>query len=175
MMRERYSLRNSICRCPIIVRPPFLPAWSVLLGLADIGDDLVRSQRPVVVEIGDDLLHEGFGQPDGAVLVVQVIIEDRQRELLRALALVGPFEAVAGESLDLVVLVERPAVGRHHEPVDGAPALVGRHGLTPPGGKTAPGRRCRPRAPRLRSCRARRSGPRAAPPARPPRPARPPA
>src|SRR5262249_46381356 len=120
------------------------------------------------------------GQADRALLVAEVVEEDRQRELARTLALVGPFEAVAREALDLVVLIEPPPVGRDDQPIDGALALVGRHvfrradrRLTPPGARRAPGRHCRRKAPRPRPCRARRSSRRAGPPALPPRPARP--
>src|SRR5215470_1528364 len=51
--------------------------------------------------------------------VVQAIEQDGERELLRALALVGPLEAESGEALDLVVLVEPLAIDRDDEPVDG--------------------------------------------------------
>src|SRR5262249_13207636 len=78
---------------------------SVLLDLADEGRDQVGAERPVVVEIGDDLLHERLRQPDRALLVAEVLVEDRERELLRAFALVGPFEAILREALNLVVLV----------------------------------------------------------------------
>src|SRR5215470_17093185 len=93
------------------------PPQSVLLGLADVSLDLVGAERPVVVEIGDDLLHERLGEPDRPLLVGEVLIEDRERELLRAVALVGPLEAVSGEALDVVMLVEPPAVDRHDQPV----------------------------------------------------------
>ena len=53
----------------------------------------LAGERPVVVEIGDDLFHERLRKRDGALLVAEVIVEDRQRQLLRAFALVGPFEA----------------------------------------------------------------------------------
>src|SRR5215472_9470165 len=99
----------------------------VLLGLSDESFDVAGSQRPVIVEVGDHRLHERRGQAYRAHLVAEVVVEDRKRELLRAVALVGPFEAIAGEAIDLIVLVERPAIGRHDQAVDGAPAFVGRH------------------------------------------------
>src|SRR5262249_39070950 len=84
-------------------------------------------ERPVVVEIGDDSFHERLAERDRAVLIAEVIVEDREGELARAFALVGPFEAVAGVALDLVVLGERPAVDRHAQACDGALSGVGRH------------------------------------------------
>src|SRR5215831_9745670 len=77
--------------------------------------DLRRCQRPVIVEVGDDGLHERFRERDSAFLVAQVVIEDRERQLLRAFTFVGPFKAVFGEAFDLVVLVERAAVDRHDQ------------------------------------------------------------
>src|SRR5947207_15223050 len=56
-----------------------------------------------------------------------MVDEDGERELLRAFALVGPFEAVFGEALDLIVLVEALAVDGDDEAVDGALALVRFH------------------------------------------------
>src|SRR5215471_11233764 len=89
--------------------------------------DLAAAERPVVVEIGDHRLHERLGERDGARLVAEMVVEDRERELLRAFALVGPLEAVAGEALDLVVLIEPLSVDRDDQAVDGALALVGAH------------------------------------------------
>src|SRR5262249_22160990 len=83
---------------------------SDLVGRAHEGGDLGGAERPVVVEIGDDRLHERLGQGDRPLLVTEVVVEDRQRQLVRAFALVGPFEAIPGEALDPVVLVERAAV-----------------------------------------------------------------
>ena len=70
----------------------------------------------------------GSDSGDGAILVAEVIEQDRKRELLRAFAFVGPLEAVFGEALDLVVLVEPLAVHRDDEAVDGAFSLIGFHG-----------------------------------------------
>src|SRR5215813_13417034 len=96
------------------------PSHSALLGLADESRYLFGAERPVVVEIGDDRLHERLGEADRPLLVAQVLVEDRQRELLRAFALIGPFEAIPGEALDVIMLVELPAVDRHDQPIDGA-------------------------------------------------------
>src|SRR5215469_6526380 len=107
-MRERYSCRKSICRWPIMDSSPCVSSlYFVLLGFADERRDLLGPQRPVVVEIRDHLFHERRRQLDRALLVAEVIVQDRQRELARALALVGPFESIAGEPLDLVPRVER--------------------------------------------------------------------
>src|SRR5216684_7806231 len=95
--------------------------------------DVLAAERPVVVEIGNDRRHERRRKPNGPLLVAEVIIEDRQRQLLRAVALVGPLEAELGEALDLVVLVEPLAVDRDHQAVDGALALIGFHGSYRPG------------------------------------------
>src|SRR5262249_54999420 len=74
--------------------------------------DLGAAQCPVVVEISDDRSHERFRQHDGALLVAEIVEQDRQRQLLRALALISPFEAELRQALDLVMLVERLAVHR---------------------------------------------------------------
>src|SRR5262245_32643217 len=92
--------------------------------------DLLTAERPVVVEVGDNSLHEGLREPNGAVLVAEVIVEDRQRQLLRALALIGPFEAVAGETLDVIVLIEPLAVDRHNQAIDRPLPLICLHGHT---------------------------------------------
>src|SRR5258707_13996584 len=104
---------------------------SFVLGLvrtAQKSVDLVATQRPVVVEIGDDLFHERFAEANRARAITEVVHQDRERELLRAFTLVGPFEAVFGEALDLVVLIEGFAVYDDDQPVDGAFSLVGLHG-----------------------------------------------
>src|SRR5262245_20453102 len=93
--------------------------------------DLRRCQRPIIVEVGDDGLHEGLRERDRALLVAQVVIENRERQLLRAVPFVRPFESVFGDTLDLVVLAERVAVNRHHQAVDGAASLVRLHDLRP--------------------------------------------
>src|SRR5262245_29325535 len=91
--------------------------------------DLAAVEFPVLVEIGDDLLHERLRHSDRPLLVAEVIEQHRERELLRAIALVGPFEAVAGKALDVVVLIEALAVDRDDETVDGAPSLICAHGI----------------------------------------------
>ena len=60
-------------------------------------------------------------------IIAEMIGQDRQRELLRALALIGPFEAEPGETLDLVMFRERPAVHGHDQTIDGAFAFIGCH------------------------------------------------
>src|SRR5262245_19666525 len=72
--------------------------------------DVLRGERPIVVEVGDDLLHEGLRQPDRALLVAEVIVQDGERELLRARAFVRPLEPPRGELLDVVVLAQAPPV-----------------------------------------------------------------
>src|SRR6516164_6404009 len=93
--------------------------------------DLRIRQRPVVVEIRDDLLHEWLRQRDRALLVGEVIVENCESELLRAFALVGPFEAVPGQTLDLVMLVKTLAIDRDDETVDRALSLICLHGARP--------------------------------------------
>ena len=67
-------------------------------------------EHPVIVEVRDDLFHERLRQPDRAVRVAEVIDKDCERKLPRALALIGPLEAVFGEALHLVVLAQRATV-----------------------------------------------------------------
>src|SRR6185437_14612391 len=105
----------------------------VLLGrhaLANKGVDIVAAKRPVIVEIGDHRLHERLRQGNGAVFVAEVVVENRKRQLLRALPLVGPLESVFGETFDLVVLVEPLAIDRDDETIDGAFSRVGFHYYT---------------------------------------------
>jgi hypothetical protein len=94
------------------------------------GVDLVAGDRPVVVEIGDDIAHETFREADGALSVAEVIKQYREGQLLRALPFVGPFETIFGEALDLIVLVELLAVDGDHEAIDRALSLVRLH-VTP--------------------------------------------
>src|SRR6185437_9292176 len=99
MMRERYSLRNSICLWPIILASPRSVRSDIShmyhgdARLATLsGDRLFRNeiidicagQHPVIVQIGDDHAHEQVGEIDGAKAVAEVVVEDRQRQLLRA-------------------------------------------------------------------------------------------
>ena len=73
----------------------------------------------------------GSDSANGALLVAQVVEQDRQRQLLRAFTFVGPLEAEFGEALHLVVLGERLAVDRHDQPVDGAFSFVRFIAFTP--------------------------------------------
>ena len=105
-----------------------MPVWGAARSAPAVAQeriDVLAAERPVVVEIGHHRFHERRRKPDRALLVAEVIVEDRQRQLLRAVALVGPLEAELGEALDLVVLVEPLAVDRDDQPVDGALALIG--------------------------------------------------
>ena len=75
-------------------------------------------QSPIVIEIGNHLFHEWFGQPNRKSLVAKMIVKDCERELLRARALVGPLEAPFCELFDVVMLAQRTAINRHAKPVD---------------------------------------------------------
>lgn len=105
-------------------------AATIALPPLDLGDrfvDVGAGQHPIIVEIGDHLLHEAIREPDGAGLVAEVIVEDRQRQLLRALAFVGPLEAPGREGVDIIVLGEFARVDRDQEPVERAFAFIGFH------------------------------------------------
>jgi hypothetical protein len=104
-----------------------LPKRGGFLAAAKIGVDFVAGQRPIIVEISDHVFHVGRGQRDGAISVAGVVEQDRQRQLLRAVAIIGPLEAVFGEALHLVVLGQRTAVNGDDKAVDGAFALIGFH------------------------------------------------
>ena len=54
----------------------------------------------------------------------------RERELLRARSLIGPFEAALGELLDLAMIGERRAVDGDDKVIHGATAFVDFHGHT---------------------------------------------
>src|SRR5581483_6499945 len=92
--------------------------------------DIGAGQRPVIIQIGDDRLHERLRQRDGELLVAEVVVKDRECQLLRALALVGPLEAIFGEALDLVMLVELLAVDGHDEAVDRSFPFIDFHRYT---------------------------------------------
>src|SRR5512135_3331332 len=72
--------------------------------------DVRPGEDPVVVQIGDHLFHKSRRQSAGAILVVQKVVEDRERQLLRTFALVGPFEPIFCEALGVIVLVQALAV-----------------------------------------------------------------
>ncbi len=99
--------------------------------LRSSGVDFGASELPIIVEIGHDLLHERLRQPDRPGIVAKIVHQNRQRELLRTVALVGPFEAEFGEALDLVMLAKRTPVHGDDQTVDGAFALVDFHGNSP--------------------------------------------
>src|SRR5215211_1203411 len=92
--------------------------------------DVSAGELPIIVEVGDHLFHERLGKADRPLRVAQIVDQDGERELLRAVALVGPFEAVAGEALDLLMLVQLVPIDCHDQAVDGPLALIGLHGLT---------------------------------------------
>src|SRR5262245_25762849 len=89
--------------------------------------DLLPGERPIIVEIGHDFPHEGTRQRDGATAVAEMVIENGEGQLLRALSLVGPLEPETCEPLDLVMLVELPAVSSDAKTVDRALSLIDRH------------------------------------------------
>src|SRR5262245_258698 len=93
--------------------------------------DLRAGERPVVVEVRDHDLHEWLRERDSALPIAQVVVENGQRQLAGAFAFVRPFEAIFGEALDFIVLIERSAIDRHDQPVDGALSLIGLHGIRP--------------------------------------------
>src|SRR5215207_6657113 len=70
--------------------------WSAAVDLRDGALDVVAGRCPVIVEIGDDLLHERLGQADGPLPVAEVIVQDGERQLLRARAFVRPLEPPPG-------------------------------------------------------------------------------
>src|SRR5215472_18970606 len=96
-MRVRYSCRNAFCRSVII--------WISCSSLhsLDRAFNLGVGQCPVIVELGDHLLHERLGEREGPVSISELIVENGKRQLSRAGALIGPLESPFGELLDLVV------------------------------------------------------------------------
>ena len=104
---------------------------STLLRVPHRGINLGAGKLPIIVEIGHDLFHEWLGQPDRPGIVAKIVRQNRQRQLLRTVALVGPFEAEFGEALDVLMLAERLSVHGDDEAVDGAFALVDFHGNSP--------------------------------------------
>jgi hypothetical protein len=85
-------------------------------------------QRPVIIEIGDHFPHERLGEFDRAVLIAEVILENCQRQLLRARAFISPFESPLGELLDVVMLAEPMAIDGDLKTVDISCSLIGLHG-----------------------------------------------
>src|SRR5262249_9116577 len=92
--------------------------------------DLLPGERPIIFEIGDNFPHEAIREPDRLVLVAEMVVENGERQLLRAISLVGPLEAEPGEPLDLVMLVELFAVSRDEKAVDRTLSLIDRHDHT---------------------------------------------
>ena len=84
-------------------------------------------QPPRIVQLGHDAAHEGFRQRQGALRIAEVIGEQRQRQLPRAVAFVGPFESHAAEPMDVEARIERHAIHRHHRTVETAAALIHLH------------------------------------------------
>jgi hypothetical protein len=64
-------------------------------------------------------------------IVAEMVGQERQGELRRPGALIGPFEAGRRELLQIVARVERLAVDGHHRPVEAAPAAIELHGINP--------------------------------------------
>ena len=85
-------------------------------------------QRPVIVEVGDHPSHKGLGELDRAILIAEVVVENGERQLLRARAFVGPLEAPFGELLDFIMLGQSTAIDRDFETVDIARSLISLHG-----------------------------------------------
>src|SRR5262249_2224355 len=104
---------------------------SVGLGSLQESVDVRACETPVVVEIGDHRFHERFRQQYGAFLVAQVIVENCEGQLLRALTLVRPLKTGFRETLYLVMLGQGLAVSRNHKPVNRAFSLVCFHGARP--------------------------------------------
>src|SRR5579862_2944747 len=57
--------------------------------------------------------------------------QERQRELRRTGALVGPLEPGRRQAPQIVARVERPAVDRDHRPLQAAPAAINLHRAGP--------------------------------------------
>src|SRR5262249_60622919 len=94
---------------------------------ADESVDLCAAELPVSVEIGVHCFHEWLAELDRLLLVAQAIEQDGERKLLWAPTLVAPLEAEFGEALDLIVLVELPALDCHDEAIDRTLALIHAH------------------------------------------------
>ena len=93
--------------------------------------DILFRQGPIVIEIGNHLFHEWFGQPDCMSFVAKMIVQDGQCQLLRARSLVCPLKTPLCELLDTVVLTERTAIDRHAKPVDLSYSLIRLHRTGP--------------------------------------------
>jgi hypothetical protein len=89
--------------------------------------DVIFGQHPIVIEIGNHLFHEWFGQPNRKSFVAEMIVKDSECELLRACTFVGPLEAPFCELFDFVMLGERTAINRHAKPVDLPRSLICLH------------------------------------------------
>src|ERR1700733_4467123 len=128
-MRERYSRRNSICRSlimcfsvartsPVWPRPLHAAETSsaaieklyhiltlrsrdqlIRIAVAQVIVDLIAGQLPIVIKVGDHVVHERIGHGDGTFFIAQVVEQDGQRQLPRTGPIVGPFEAALGKLL----------------------------------------------------------------------------
>ena len=89
-----------------------------MLDLPQRGIDFIAGQAPGVVQFGHHPPHEAFGQRQGPLRIAQVIGQQRQRQLPRAVALIGPLEPHPAEPPHIEARIERRAVHRHHRAVE---------------------------------------------------------
>src|SRR5262249_39721139 len=84
-------------------------------------------QFPGIVEFGDHGAHERRVERERAGVVAEMVGEQRQRELGRAAALVGPFEPGRRQALQVITWVERRAVDGDFGAGETAAADIGLH------------------------------------------------
>jgi hypothetical protein len=93
--------------------------------------DLLFGQCPIVIEINDYLFHEWFGQPNRTSFIAKVIVQDGERELLRARSFVRPLKTHFVNCLTSECL-QRTAINCHPKPIDLSHSLIDFHVSGPP-------------------------------------------
>ena len=87
----------------------------------------VAGQLPRVVQLGHHIAHERLGQRQRALRIAEMVGQQRQRQLPRTIAFIGPFKSHAAEPLDVVARIEQCAIHRDHRAVQAAASRIDLH------------------------------------------------
>src|SRR5579863_234973 len=97
--------------------------------------DLGGGQLPGIVEIGDDGAHERFVERERLGVVAEMVGKQRERQLRRAVALIGPLETGRRQAFQIEARIEWLAVYGHLRPGEAAAPDIGLHTLAPDGAR----------------------------------------
>src|SRR5689334_22162800 len=105
-------------------------AHGTLASTFDLGDrrvDLGAGEDPIIVEICHHLAHERIAEADRARRVPQMLDQNDERQLLRAVPLIAPLKAPRRKAFGRIALIEPAAVDGHDQTVDRAFAFERAH------------------------------------------------